>query len=216
MRHSLTRTVGWSAAVVGVVVSALAGWFAVGLCLTAQGNAAHAAGDLGLAERRHAAAAEWLWVERWLAPYNLGVVHHEQGRFGDAAGAFQRATAMAPATEQCTIRLNWAHSLEAAADDLVVSGDVASAAAWYLNAEAVLADAVCSDDLGTVRDEALRRLEDKRRDDSSAGSDPDQPTDPDAAQEEELERREQSAQQQFRAGTEDRDRPEPGDGQKTW
>lgn len=207
---------GWSAAVLGVLVSVLASWFAVGLCLTALGNAAHADGDLPRAEKHHAAAAGWLWVERWLAPYNLGVVHHEQGRFGDAAGAFQRAAALAPAEQQCAVRLSWAHSLEAAADGLVLSGDATSATAWYLNAEAVLADAVCSDELGSVRDEARRRLEDKRRDDASASSDPDQPTDPDAAQEEELERRERSAQQQFRAGTEDRERPELGDGEKTW
>lgn len=216
MRQSTARNIGWSAVVGSVVVLVLAAWFSTGLVLTARGNAAHAEGDLDAAERHHVAAADWLWVDRWLAPFNLGVVHHEQRRFGDAADDFQRAASLAPADQQCMVRLSWAHSLETAADSLVTASDVSSATAWYLNAQAVLANAVCTGDQEQQWDEARSRLEDKHRGDAPPADEPDPPTDPVAAQEEERERRERRAQEEFRTSKEDRERPEIGDGEKTW
>lgn len=198
---------------VGLLTAAVTAWFGAGLVATALGNLAARTGDLSHAEVHHARAADWLWVERWIGPFNLGAVQHLQGRFADAASNFTTAAELAPEEDQCAVRLAWAASLEARADELVLSGDVSSASVWYLDAEAVLAGASCPEYLTTDWEDSRDRLDEKRRGEASPPDPPQMEGEPDPEQE--LAERERGALEEFRAAGEE-GQPVKGDGERTW
>lgn len=190
-----------------------AAWLATGLAALHSGNAAHGAGDHDAALARYGIADRSLLPERWVLPFNRGVVHHELGDHHKAAAEFAAAAAAAPERHQCMVRLNWSAALESAAGAAASSGDSSSAAALSANAMAVLADASCADDAADQWRRARERLE-SRRDGSPTPTPPPSQREPTA--EEEIHDRQVQAQQEYRRASEDRETRVPAPGGRTW
>lgn len=191
-----------------------AAWFTSGLAAVHSGNAAHQEGDHDEALARYEVADRWLLPERWVLPFNRGVVRHELGDHDVAAAEFADAAAVAPEEHQCSVRLNWTLTLEAAARNADAAGDPSSAAALTANALAVLADASCGEDRAEQWRGARERLE-SRRSGSSPPSEPSSPT-PEPSDEEQLDERQHRAQEEYRRAVEGRESPAPAPGGRTW
>lgn len=109
---------------------------------------AQAAGERAWRDSDHVAAARWFGlntnlnlVQRWIAPYNIGVAAHSRGRWSEAVDAFTAATEVAPDSVICRIALNHALSLERWGDALKDADDLSGARTRYREAEQVLAEA---------------------------------------------------------------------------
>lgn len=180
--------------------------------------------QLGLARGAradHAAAAEAFEradalpvVERWIPSFNGGTAAHGMRQWDAAAGRFERAANLAPAREQCRIRLNWAWSLEAGADELAATDPVGSVARLQ-QAQFILALASCSEDILEEQwNDARERIEDKttgrepppQEEESSEASD----------NSDELLERELQAQEQRQQVMDEETRGDATDGEKTW
>ncbi|MBC9734019.1 hypothetical protein [Nocardioides marmotae] len=118
------------------------------------------AGDRAWREGDHAAAERWFRVadridvvERWKAPYDVGVAVFSQGRWLEAAELFGRARTDVPQHSLCRVALNEALALEVLGDHLEEADDPAGAKARWARAQQVLAEAQgCSTDEADAAD----------------------------------------------------------------
>lgn len=216
------RTRAMTVVVIAALLLALAGgMLGRSLWLLGSGNDALRRGDLVTARARFDRARHPGLIETWKAPYDTGVADYSLGSFDAAAADFEDASKRAPQSEQCRVRLNWAWSLEAAADRLAKDGRRAEALVRWRQGLAVLADVKCSaqDSGGSQGLKATRRRLDGKRTGNAGGSSGSEGTqDSAAARQAELERRQRSAQEerqrQSDAATTKRS---PGSGQgRTW
>jgi len=128
-------------------------------------------GDYAAAGRYFAFTSHLNAVERWIAPFNRGVVDYSRRAWDDAADWFEEAMELAPDSAHCRIALNWSWTLEAAGDELAEAGDDDEAALRWLEADSVLGDAVdCDKD-----DESSKQPSDP----SPQGDEPDDEPSPD-------------------------------------
>lgn len=126
-------------------------------------------------EGDHAAAESWFRVsdridvlERWKAPYDVGVAVMAQGRWLEAADLFARARRTVPAYALCRVALNESLALETLGDELAEADDEAGARSRWLQAQQVLAEAEgCSAEQGESGDGEAEES------DSESGSDAD-------------------------------------------
>lgn len=182
----------------------------------------------------HAAAAESFTlaervsiVERWVAPFDLGTAQYRQRQWDAAAGSFERAAELAPSSAQCRIRLNWAWSLESAADALATGDDPIGSVARLQQAQFILSAAPCGTDDAAAGDEAGRSGElegqwnqTRQRIESKSDSTT-VPEAPDEQQEQrdetvELNQRQLQAQQQRQQALDEQTRNDSSDGEKNW
>lgn len=98
-------------------------------------------GDHVAAERWFALASHVNLVERWISPYNLGVVAWSRGEWQDAADLFGDAAEVAPAHAMCRVLLNQSLSLESLGDAQTQQNDEPGAARTYRLAQSVLSRA---------------------------------------------------------------------------
>lgn len=208
------------------------------LVLTAAGNSAWQEGDYVSAANWHTRAVEVAFVERWLPHYNRGVARFGARSWLDAARDFARASELAPENRQCTIRLNWAWSLEAAGDELDATNDRPSANRLWNEAQYVLSDTDCPQEQRAEQPEqingpdqggdtehvtqpkgssaaqqsdTIQRLQQKQTGQRESG--------PGASQDPagELESRERQAQEELQRSIDEQNPPPPGQGEnRSW
>jgi tetratricopeptide (TPR) repeat protein len=82
-------------------------------------------------------------LESWVAPYDLGTARYRQGEFASARAQLEDALALAPAAEECRVRINLALADEALGDAAVADGDVSTARADWAAGHAVLTQGGC-------------------------------------------------------------------------
>jgi hypothetical protein len=83
-------------------------------------------------------------LESWVAPYDLGTARYRQGEFAAARDQLEDALALAPAAQECRVRINLALADEALGDAAVADGDVLAARADWAAGQAVLAQGGCT------------------------------------------------------------------------
>ncbi|MQW77293.1 hypothetical protein GHK92_15575 [Nocardioides sp. dk4132] len=118
------------------------------------------AGDRAWRQGDHATAERWFRVgdridvvERWKAPYDVGVAVYSQGRWLEAAELFARARADVPQHSLCRVALNEALALEVLGDHLEKVDDPVGAKARWAQAQQVLAEVEgCSADAAEAED----------------------------------------------------------------
>ncbi|NPC95207.1 hypothetical protein [Nocardioides sp. zg-DK7169] len=138
------------------------------------------AGDRAWRQGDHAAAERWFRVgdridvvERWKAPYDVGVAVYSQGRWLEAAELFARARTDVPQHSLCRVALNEALALEVLGDHLEEADDPVGAKARWAQAQQVLAEAEgCSADDAGAEDSGAEE-------ESSSGESPEEPSPPD-------------------------------------
>lgn len=130
----------------GTICLAAAVPFAGSWGATGAGNRAFHEADHRAAADWHALAARLAMTDRWIPAYNRGVAAHGARSWVAAAEHFAAAAETAPAEFQCRVRLNWAWTLEAQADELESAGDRAAAVPLWGQASQVLVEANCSDE----------------------------------------------------------------------
>ncbi|WP_181312273.1 hypothetical protein [Nocardioides campestrisoli] len=141
-------------------------------------------GDRAWRQGDHAAAERWFGVadridvvERWKAPYDLGVAVFSQRRWLESAELFARARAHVPEHSLCRVVLNEALALEVLGDELDEATDAVGAKARWAQAQQLLAEARgCSAD--GEEDPGEAHAEDET-DDSSSSSQPQDGSDQD-------------------------------------
>lgn len=138
---TLVRTVLATSLCLVAVVPFCGGWLATGA-----GNRAFDAADHRGADEWHALAERLALTDRWIPAYNRGVANHGARSWLAAAEQFAAAAETAPAQFQCRVRLNWAWTLEAQADELEAAGDREAAVPLWGQATQVLVEANCSDE----------------------------------------------------------------------
>ncbi|MFC6152305.1 hypothetical protein [Nocardioides yefusunii] len=123
-----------------VVLGVVIGIGTVTTASNALGERAWRAGDLDAAQRWYGLSDRFDVTERWVAPYNLGIVAHDRGQWRRAVEEFARAAAVVPDEARCRVLVNQAVALEAWGDALVAA-DQQGAAVHYREAQGVLARA---------------------------------------------------------------------------
>ncbi len=170
VRARTRRRVRWAGGVCVALVVAAAAYLAVLATSAVAGDRAWRHGDHATAERWFRVGDRIDVVERWKAPYDVGVAVFSQGRWQEAAGLFARARADVPQHSLCRVALNEALALEVLGDHLAEADDPVGAKARWAQAQQVLAEAEgCSaDDAGA---------EDSGSDEeSSSGEGPEEPS----------------------------------------
>lgn len=184
-------------------------------------SAAYVAGDFpGTVQAAHGQEPVNVF-ESYKAPYNVGVGLAASGDLAGARASFEDALELAPALEQCAVRVNLAIVIERTGDAALVVGDRAAAVAAWKEALLVMreapagcrtpeADEVSPDpdqNMADTVDEEVRRLLEKLRDPTGGTTpppqDPEDPETPDASDLEDL-------QEQLDQGAEEREEYESG------
>lgn len=212
-----------AALTLAVVAALVSCWLLFQLGMLELGNRARADGDPVTAEARYNAVLPVLALERWSGWFNRGVARGDQSHHDGAAADFATAAGLAPASQECMVRLNWAWSLEAAADDLAALEDRQGAQARYREAESVLADTDCTDEPDPTTGEGLddqwsstrQRLEEKRGGAPSESGQPEQEA-PSPSADEALDQRQRRAQQEFQSSREQQGEAELPEESRTW
>ena len=114
------------------------------LHLNSDGRDAYEAGDFTSAAAAFESTLTGNVLERWVAPYDLGTAEYRQDDFGAARRHLEEALALAPAEEECRVRINLALADEALGDAAVADGDVTSARDHWATGRAVLAEGGCT------------------------------------------------------------------------
>ena len=216
----------WATLIPALAMLGAAAWLSIQLTAVQVGNAQSLAGDYAAAERSFALGTRASVVERWIPVFDHGTAQYRLRLWDAAAGDFERAAGMAPTGPQCTIRLNWAWSLEAGADELLAAEDVPGAMVRLQQAQLVLSTAPCPGQLspaddagsppGTLEDQwndTRQRLEDKTDGTPPVAADPEDSPDPSESQ---LADRERQAQEQRQQVIDEGTNAESNEGQKTW
>ncbi|QCX28231.1 hypothetical protein [Nocardioides jishulii] len=139
-------------------------------------------------EGDHAAAESWFRVsdridvlERWKAPYDVGVAVMAQGRWLEAADLFARARRTVPAYALCRVALNESLALETLGDELAEADDQAGARSRWSQAQQVLAEAEgCSAEQGESGNGEAEESDSASDSDSDSESGSDADSDADA------------------------------------
>ncbi len=216
----------WATLLPAAVLLGAAGWLAVQLGAVQVGVQRSHEGDYAGAARAFGVAQRVAAVERWVPAFDHGTAQYRLRLWDAAAGDFERAAGMAPTGPQCTIRLNWAWSLEAGADELLAAEDVPGAMVRLQQAQLVLSTAPCPGQLspaddagsppGTLEDQwndTRQRLEDKTDGTPPVEANPEDSPDPSESQ---LADRERQAQEQRQQVIDEGTNAESNEGQKTW
>lgn len=216
----------WATLPVAALLLAAAGLLGFQVGAVARGVALAGAGDQAAAERAFAAADRVATVDRWVPVFDHGTTQYRLKLWDSAAADFERAAGLAPSSAQCRIRLNWAWSLEAGADELMAD-DVPGAVVRLQQAQLVLSTAPCPGELSPSdeRDSPDGSLEQqwndtRQRIETKTGDAP--PRDADDSGEEpedkdnQLNDREQQALEQRQQVIDEGTRAESEEGQKTW
>ncbi|MFT3887458.1 MAG: hypothetical protein QM713_04750 [Arachnia sp.] len=222
MRTRNARRWLWATLIPAVLLLCAAGWLALQLSAVQVGVQRSRAGDAAGAERAFATAGRLAVVERWVPAFDHGTAQYGLRLWDAAAADFERAAGLAPDDAQCLVRLNWAWSLEAGADELLSSSDTKGGMVRLQQAQLVLSTARCparstpGGDRGTLAQqlaETAQRLEDKTGD-----TPPDEPEaeDPSEAKDHQLADREQQAAEQRQQVVDQGSGVAPDDGQRTW
>lgn len=193
------------------------------LAFLGAGNRAWQAHDNAHAEQHYTRAVGVSVLNRWIPVHNRGVARYGLRSWDAAADDFQTAASLAPTERQCTVRLNWALSLESGADALREADDIPGALVRYTQADVVLAEATCPDSPsphgGTLQDawnEARQRVELKKSEGSATWTPPEESEGGDV--DDELDERAKQAQEE-RQRAEEQQGSEPvqgGSGERTW
>ncbi len=154
-----------------LAIAVLLGVKIVTMTVTQQlGERAWRSGDLVAASRYFAVNQRLNFGQRWIAPFNSGVVDYSRNNFGDAASWFEKSFALAPDSAKCKVALNWAWSLEASGDELAASGDDTTAGKKWKQAEGVLELAVGCDQSGASAAQPTAQPQDQDAKDDSTDS----------------------------------------------
>jgi tetratricopeptide (TPR) repeat protein len=145
--RSRRRSIVVTAVLTVLVLGAVAAKVTSMLLAQDLGERAWQSGDLARADRYFAITDHGNVAERWVAPYNRGVVAYGEREWNNAAAWFESALDVAPDSARCRITLNWSWTIEAAGDELKAAGDADGAARRWAEAENVLDQAVgCAQD----------------------------------------------------------------------
>jgi hypothetical protein len=226
--HARAARWRWGTIIPALVLLIAAGWLAAQLALVQSGLEETRAENHPAAEKSFALAGTIGVVERWIPAFNHGTANYRMRQWDAAATQFERAAALAPATEQCQIRLNWAWSLEASADELIANDDVMGSVTRLQQAQLILATASCPSEVSTSEspdapegtleeqwNQTRERIESKTSDDKPPEETDDSSND-DQDPDGELTAREQQAQEQQQQAIDDGSRSEGNEGEKTW
>lgn len=157
--------------------------------------------------------------EPYKAPYNVGVGLAASGDLAGARAAFETALPLAPALEQCAVRVNLAIVIERTGDAALADGDRAAAVAAWEEALLVMqeapegcrtpeADEVSPDpdqNMEDTVDEEIRRLREKLQEPQGGTPPEEQEPQPDPSDLEDI-------QDQLDQGAEEREDYESDDG----
>ena len=189
------------------------------------GNSAWQEQNNADAEHQYRRSMNMSVLNKWIPVHNRGVARYELRSWDGAAQDFEKAATLAPATRQCTVRLNWSLALESGADALRDADDVPGALVRYTQAEVVLAGATCPDEPapggGTLADawnEARQRVESKKTEGNATWTPPEETSGSEDLTDELDERAKQAQEERQRAeeqqsGT---DPVEGGSGERNW
>lgn len=217
----------WATLIPALIMLGAAAWLAVQLAAVHVGTAQSRTGDYAAAERSFALGTRASVVEHWIPVFDHGTAQYHQGLWDGAAADFERAAGLAPADAQCRIRLNWAWSLEAGADEFLAGDDMPGAMVRLQQAQLILSTAEChdalspTDDSGTPQgtleqqwDDTRERIENKS--DDAPPVDDDENEGRDESQDSDLADRQQQAQEQRQQLEDQTTAVSPDDGQRTW
>lgn len=189
------------------------------------GNAAYRDGDHLDAERQYSRAMKVSVLNRWVPPFDRGVARFELQRWDAASADFESAAALAPDDQQCPVRLNWSLALEMGADELRNAEDIPGALVRYMQAEVVLAETTCPDEMaaggGTLADawdEARQRVESKKTQGNATFNPPEESSGVENPLDE-LDERSQQAQEERQRSQDQQSGSEPvegGSGERNW
>ena len=170
VRARTRRRVRWAGGVCVALVIAAATYLAVLVTSAVAGDRAWRQGDHATAERWFRVGDRIDVVERWKAPYDVGVAVYSQGRWLEAAELFARARADVPQHALCRVALNEALALEVLGDHLEEAADPVGAKARWAQAQQVLAEAEgCSAGDAGAEDSGAEE-------ESDAGEEPEEPS----------------------------------------
>ncbi|MGK2308934.1 hypothetical protein [Cutibacterium sp. V947] len=167
VRPPWTLRVG--AGVVTLVALAAAALPARTMILVDRGRSDLDQADATSAEEKFMAAEKWALIDTWIAPYDAGVARYTRGNYDGAVGKFEKAAGLAPAEEQCRVRLNWAWSLEASADRYAKADNRDEALVRWRQGKEVLADAQCTSSSQKAAASSTRSRLDRKRQNGGGG-----------------------------------------------
>jgi hypothetical protein len=217
VRRRVRRTALIAAAVLLLPVLAFGGKVLSMYAFAYSASAAYVAGDFpGTVQAAHGQEPVNVF-ESYKAPYNVGVGLAASGDLAGARASFEVALELAPALEQCAVRVNLAIVIERTGDAALVDGDRAVAVAAWEEALLVMqeapagcrtpeADEVSPDpdqNMADTVDEEVRRLLEKLRDPTGVTPPPEEPDTPDTSDLDDL-------QEQLDQGAEEREEYESG------
>ena len=198
---------------------------ALQLLFVASGNTSWQARNHDDAERQYSYAMDVSVLNRWVPVFNRGVARFDLQKWDASAGDFQQAATLAPADQQCPVRLNWALALESGADALRLAEDVPGALVRYTQAEVVLAETTCPDEpaaaggsLSEAWNEARQRVESKKTEGNATWTPPQESSDTENPTDELDERSKQAQEERQRAEDQQggSDPQEGGSGERNW
>jgi tetratricopeptide (TPR) repeat protein len=187
------------------------------IVLDERGRSAFSDDEFGTAHDSFSANRSLNWFEPWVASFDAGTAAFRLAEFEAAESLLERALAVAPAEEQCRVRINLALSLEAQGDAALAQGAHSEARGAWRDGETAVTGPGCSEsDLAGAANVVASRLQDKLKDSALMSDDPGDldGLDPDEQRAQELEQRNQEAQEQRQANdraNEDEDDPPSND-----